>query len=153
MPTVVLEAPAAGISVGWAWVQGDLSKTTRVCSYDRAGLGWSEAGEAGYDAARVPDELHTLLERAGERGPFVIAGHELGASFARMYAARFPAETAALVLVDDPRRRRNPAREPVPDWSGRGRGWRASGCCVRRVCCRAMRPDFPTRLAERCVRS
>lgn len=100
MPTVVLEAPAAGVSVGWAWVQNDLAKTTRVCSYDRAGLGWSEAGGDGYRAARVPDELHTLLERAGERGPFVIVGHELGASFARLYASRFRSETAALVLVD-----------------------------------------------------
>ncbi len=100
-PTVVLEAPAAGISVGWALVQDDLGKTTRVCSYDRAGLGWSESGDAGYRAARVPDELHTLLERSGERGPFVIGGHELGAAFARMYAARFPAQTAALVLIDD----------------------------------------------------
>src|SRR6185503_18968397 len=100
-PTVVLEAPAAGISVGWTWVQDDLGKTTRVCSYDRAGLGWSEAAEGGYRASRVPDELHALLERAGEHGPFVIAGHELGAVFARMYAARFRAETAGLVLVDD----------------------------------------------------
>jgi pimeloyl-ACP methyl ester carboxylesterase len=100
-PTVVLEAPAAGISVGWAWVQDDLGKTTRVCSYDRAGLGWSEAGEGGYRAAGVPGELHTLLERAGERGPFVIAGHELGAAFTRMYAERYRAETAAVVLVDD----------------------------------------------------
>jgi pimeloyl-ACP methyl ester carboxylesterase len=101
-PTVVLEAPAAGMSVGWSWVQNGLADSTRVCSYDRAGLGWSEAGEGGYDAARVPDELHTLLERAGERGPFVIVGHELGASFARVYASRFRAETAALVLIDDP---------------------------------------------------
>ena len=101
-PTVVLEGPAAGISVGWAWVQSDLARTTRVCSYDRAGLGWSEAGETGYDADRVPDELRTLLSRAGERGPFVIAGHELGATFARMYATRFREETAALILVDDP---------------------------------------------------
>ena len=101
-PTVVLEAPAAGVSVAWAWVQDDLARVTRVCSYDRAGLGWSEAGEDGYRAARVPGELHTLLDRAGERGPFVIAGHELGASFARMYASRFRQETAALVLIDDP---------------------------------------------------
>jgi pimeloyl-ACP methyl ester carboxylesterase len=100
-PTVVLEGPAAGISVAWAWVQDDLGKTTRVCSYDRAGLGWSEAGERGYRAARVPEELHTLLEHAGERGPFIIAGHELGAAFARMYASRYRADTAALVLVDD----------------------------------------------------
>jgi pimeloyl-ACP methyl ester carboxylesterase len=101
-PTVVLEAPAAGLAVGWAWVQDNLTKTTRVCSYDRAGLGWSEAGVAGYGAGRVPDELHTLLERAGERGPFVIVGHELGSAFARMYASRYRAETAALVLIDDP---------------------------------------------------
>jgi pimeloyl-ACP methyl ester carboxylesterase len=50
----------------------------------------------------VPDELHTILERAGERGPFDIAGHELGASFARMFASRFRNDTAALVLIDDP---------------------------------------------------
>jgi len=101
-PTVVLEAPAAGISMGWAWVQNDLAMTTRVCSYDRAGLGWSEAADGEYRATRIPVELHTLLERAHERGPFVIAGHELGASFARMYASRYPGETAALVLIDDP---------------------------------------------------
>jgi pimeloyl-ACP methyl ester carboxylesterase len=83
-------------------VQSDLAKTTRVCSYDRAGLGWSEAGGDGYRAARVPDELHRLLERAGERGPFVIVGHELGAAFARLYASRFRSEIAALVLVADP---------------------------------------------------
>lgn len=101
-PTVVLEAPAAGISVGWAWVQEDLARLTRVCSYDRAGLGWSEAGNGGYRAARVPEELHTMLERAGEPGPFVMVGHELGASYARMFASRFRNETAALVLIDDP---------------------------------------------------
>jgi pimeloyl-ACP methyl ester carboxylesterase len=100
-PTVVLEAPAGGVSVAWAWVQDDLAKTTRVCSYDRAGLGWSETGERGYRPAGVPQELHALLEGAGERGPFVMTGHELGAAFARMYAAQYRADTAALVLVDE----------------------------------------------------
>ncbi|HEY9467632.1 MAG TPA: alpha/beta hydrolase [Vicinamibacterales bacterium] len=113
-PTVVLEAPAAGMSVGWTWVQDEVAKATRVCSYDRAGLGWSEAGEDGYRAARVPDELHTLLERAAERGPFVIVGHELGASYARMYASRFRDQTAALVLVDDPSNSTETARYRVP---------------------------------------
>ena len=113
-PTVVLEAPAAGMSVGWAWVQDDLAHITRVCSYDRAGLGWSEAGTGGYRAARVPEELHTMLERAGERGPFVIAGHELGASFARMYASRFRNDTAALVLIDDPSTSPEPAAQSAP---------------------------------------
>ena len=117
-PTVVLEAPAAGVSVGWTWVQDEVAKTTRVCSYDRAGLGWSEAGEGGYRAARVPDELHTLLERAGEHAPFVIVGHELGASYARMYASRFRDETAALVLVDDPSGSMESARQRVPRLAG-----------------------------------
>ena len=147
---MVLEAPAAGISVGWAWVQDDLARTTRVCSYDRAGLGWSEAGEGGYQAARVPDQLHTLLERAGERGPFVIAGHELGAAFARMYAARFRAETAALVLVDDP----SEAPESTPRLVRmHGHGWRAWDCCAPRVRCRAVPPGFPTRRAGQRARS
>jgi pimeloyl-ACP methyl ester carboxylesterase len=119
-PTVVLEAPAAGMSVGWMWVQDDLATTTRACSYDRAGLGWSESGDGGYRAARVPDELHTLLERAGERGPFVIVGHELGASFARMYASRFRDHTAALVLVDDPSDSTQSAQHRVP---GLVRAW------------------------------
>jgi len=113
-PTVVLEAPAAGISVGWMWVQDEVAKTTRVCSYDRAGLGWSEAGEGAYRAARVPDELHTLLEQAGEHGPYVIVGHELGASYARMFASRFRDQTAALVLVDDPSSSTESARHRVP---------------------------------------
>jgi len=113
-PTVVLESPAAGLSTSWDWVQNDLAKTTRVCSYDRAGLGWSEAGERPYAAARVPDELHTLLERAGEQAPFILAGHELGASFARMFASRYRETTAAIVLIDDPGGAAGSASRRVP---------------------------------------
>lgn len=101
-PTVVLEAPAAGLSAAWGLVQPSVAEVTRVCSYDRAGLGWSEAGELPYDPARVAVELHALLDRAGERGPFILAGHGLGAAFARLFAGRFPEQTAALVLIDDP---------------------------------------------------
>ena len=78
-PTVVLEAPATAMSSAWAWVQADVARTTRVCSYDRAGLGWSEAGDAPFTPQGVPTELNTLLERAGEHGPYVMAGAELGA--------------------------------------------------------------------------
>jgi hypothetical protein len=90
-PVVVLEAAAAGMSAGWGSVQSDLGKTTRACSYDRAGLGWSEAGDGDYDPSRVPDELKTLLEHARERGPFIIVGH-------------------ALVLIDDPSEKMPPTR-------------------------------------------
>jgi pimeloyl-ACP methyl ester carboxylesterase len=101
-PTVVLEAPATAMSSAWAWVQADVAKVTRVCSYDRAGLGWSEAGDASFTPEAVPTELNTLLQRADERGPYVLAGAELGAAYASLYASRYPADTVALVVVDPP---------------------------------------------------
>ncbi|MBI2828112.1 MAG: alpha/beta hydrolase [Acidobacteria bacterium] len=101
-PTVVLEAPATGMSAAWGWVQPAVAELTRVCSYDRAGLGWSEAGDRQFEPSAVPAQLHTLLERAEEPGPYVIAGQGLGAAFATSYAAQFGREVAALVLVDPP---------------------------------------------------
>lgn len=101
-PTVVLEAPAIGMSAAWALVQPAVADTTRTCSYDRAGLGWSEAGDRRFDPAAVPDQLHALLERAREPAPYVMVGQGLGAAFATMSAARFAPEVRALVLVDAP---------------------------------------------------
>ncbi len=101
-PTVILEAPAAGMSAAWGWVQPAVSRQTRTCSYDRAGLGWSEAGDTPYDPSAVPDQLHALLERSGEPMPYVMVGEGLGAAFATMYASRFGADVAALVLIDPP---------------------------------------------------
>jgi pimeloyl-ACP methyl ester carboxylesterase len=101
-PTVILEAPAIGMSAVWADVQSRVSAKTRVCSYDRAGLGWSEASDRPYDPGRVPEELRTLLAAANERGPFVVVGHGLGAAFARLYAARADAEVTAVVFIDPP---------------------------------------------------
>ena len=101
-PTVVLEAPATTMSAAWAWVQMDVAKTTRVCSYDRAGLGWSEAGDAPFTPQAVAPELNALLAAAAEPAPAVIAGAELGAALATLYAARYPNDTAALVLVNPP---------------------------------------------------
>jgi pimeloyl-ACP methyl ester carboxylesterase len=101
-PSVILEAPAAGLSASWGEVQQRISGMTRVCSYDRSGLGWSEAGEGPFDPGRVAEELRTLLAAAQERGPFVVAGHGLGAAFARMYAARADGDAVALVLIAPP---------------------------------------------------
>jgi len=67
---VILESGTPGTSVLWsAWVQPDVAKTTRVCAYDRAGLGWSKAGPGPRDARQIASELHTLLENAGIEGP------------------------------------------------------------------------------------
>jgi len=101
-PIVVLEAPASGLSASWSRVQAALAPTTRVCSYDRAGLGWSEQGDGPFDPDRVPLELQALLAGAGEKPPFVIAGAGLGAAFARAFAVRFPSTVEAVVLLDAP---------------------------------------------------
>jgi pimeloyl-ACP methyl ester carboxylesterase len=88
------------MSAHWVRVQRQLAKTTRVCSYDRAGMGWSEAGPEPRDARQISSELHTLLKDGGTEGPYVLVGHSYGGLYAQMYAARHPDETAGVVLVD-----------------------------------------------------
>lgn len=102
VPIVVLDAPAAGLSAAWGRVQQEVAGITRVCSYDRAGLGWSESREQPFGPLLAIEELHRLLAGAKEKGPFVLVGQGMGAALAQGFAARFPAETAALVLVDTP---------------------------------------------------
>ena len=129
-PIVVLEAAAGSMSAAWGWIQPEVARTTRVCSYDRAGLGWSEAGDGLYVASRAPEELRVLLDRANETGPVVLVGHELGALFARLYAARFEGSTAALVLIDDPIEGRGPVAPAFPSawpWLARVGAVRTSG--------------------------
>ncbi|MFY0529010.1 alpha/beta hydrolase [Archangium gephyra] len=99
-PTVVLESGANSMSSGWAWVQSEVAKTTRVCAYDRAGNAWSEPGQGPHDAAHVVEQLHTLLANAGESGPLVLVGHSLGGLFVRLYADRYPEQVAGMVLLD-----------------------------------------------------
>lgn len=100
-PTVVLESGFAGWSIDWVDLQPRLSTEFRVCSYDRAGFGWSDPGpsaEAG--APAISSALHRLLQDAGERGPYVVVAHSLGGIYARQFAHRFPDDTAGLVLLD-----------------------------------------------------
>ena len=68
-PVVVLETGAGGSSLQWNQVQPGVARTTRVCAYDRAGLGWSDLGPTPRSAAKIVDELHILLETAGVAGP------------------------------------------------------------------------------------
>src|SRR5262249_37625362 len=74
-PVVVLEAGGGGNSLQWSRVQPNVAGTTRVCSYDRAGFGWSELGPNPRPASRIVGELHTLLEAAQVPGPYVLVGH------------------------------------------------------------------------------
>src|SRR5918994_2477775 len=99
-PTVVLDAGLGGMSAEWVWVQREVSDTTRVCAYDRAGMGWSEMGPEPRDAKQITSELHTLLSKAGIEGPYVLVGHSLGGISMQTYAHRYPDEVAGVVLVD-----------------------------------------------------
>jgi len=100
-PTVILEAANFGMSAWWVRVQKQLAQTTRVCAYDRAGLGWSsERGPEPRDARQISSEPHTLLKGADIEGPYVLVGHSYGGLYVRMYADRYPEETAGVVLVD-----------------------------------------------------
>src|SRR5215217_2434687 len=99
-PTVILEAANFAMSAHWVRVQQQLAKSTRVCSYDRAGMGWSERGPEPRDARQISSELHTLLKGADTEGPYVLVGHSYGGLYARMYAARYPKQVAGVVLVD-----------------------------------------------------
>jgi pimeloyl-ACP methyl ester carboxylesterase len=99
-PAVVLDAASDGFSADWAWVQGEVARGTRVCAYDRAGMGWSEPGPEPRDAQQVVEELRRLLELAAVPGPYVLAGHSVGGIYALHFTARYPDEVAGLVLVD-----------------------------------------------------
>jgi pimeloyl-ACP methyl ester carboxylesterase len=82
------------------WVQPEVAKTTRVCTYDRAGMGWSEASPEPRVAREYVKELHTLLANANETGPYVLVGHSMGGFTVLVYAHDYPADVLGLVLVD-----------------------------------------------------
>ena len=99
-PTVVLDAGAGDLGLAWAQVQPTVARSTRVCVYDRAGLGWSEQSPRPRTAEVMVDELHTLLANAGIAGPYVLVGHSLGGLVVRQYAHSYPAGVAGIILVD-----------------------------------------------------
>jgi pimeloyl-ACP methyl ester carboxylesterase len=99
-PTIIIEAGAGANSLGWQGVQPKLSQLTRVCTYDRAGHGWSQPGAGPRDAEAIVRELHALLDQAGVQRPLVLTGHSAGGLYVREYAREFPAEVAGVVLID-----------------------------------------------------
>ncbi len=99
-PTVVLEHGLDGSFLDWRLVQPQIARFARVCSYDRAGYGWSSRSPKARIPSVMAEELHTLLANAGERPPFILVGHSMGAFDVLMYAHRYQEEVAAIVLVD-----------------------------------------------------
>lgn len=120
-PTVVLEPGAGGTSASMGWVAPAVAHQTRVCVYDRAGRGGSEAADDVQDGARIATDLHTLLHRAGVPGPYVLAGHSFGGLYVRIFAAHYPDEVAGLVLLDSTASA-EPASSVVPSTGGGNSG-------------------------------
>lgn len=99
-PTVILDASFPGQVSNWVWIQSQIARVTRVCAYDRAGHGWSDLGPAPRDAKQFASELHTLLDKANEPGPFVLVGHSLGGLYVREFAEMYPDRVAGMVLIE-----------------------------------------------------
>lgn len=99
-PTVILEAGLGDFSVEWSLVQPAVSNFARVCSYDRAGDGWSELGPHPRTFRQIVYELHTLLHQAGEQPPYIMVGHSYGGWLVRLYQATYPSEVSGMVLVE-----------------------------------------------------
>ncbi len=99
-PTVVLTSGLGAFSANWARIAPTVAGATRVCTYDRAGQGWSEDAPSRQDGLQAAADLHTLLSRAGEDGPYVLVGHSIGGDYAMTYAVRYPEQVAGMVLLD-----------------------------------------------------
>lgn len=99
-PTVILIGGLDDFSITWSLVQPEIAKTTRVCSYDRAGLGWSEPSPNPRTSDNMVQELHKLLINANIEGPYVLVGHSFGGALAALYTHNYPDAVAGLVLVD-----------------------------------------------------
>jgi len=98
--TVILSPGAGDFSFVWSLVQAKVSGFARVCSYDRAGSAWSDPGPVPRTMRQEAYEVRSALQRAKEPGPYILVGHSLGGLVMRVFADRYPDDTAALVLVD-----------------------------------------------------
>ena len=99
-PTVVLDSGLSDTWLHWYKVQPEVAQFTRVCAYDRAGLGYSDPSPGPRTSRVIAEELHTLLHNAGVNPPLVLAGHSMGGLDSLMYASLYRSEVVGMVLVD-----------------------------------------------------
>ena len=98
--TVILDAGGGNFSLAWRLVQGEVARFTRVCSYDRAGYGFSDTNTRPSTGTNIVDDLHQTLAAAGIHPPLLLVGHSAGGQYMTLYAELHPADVAGLVLVD-----------------------------------------------------
>lgn len=97
---MIFEAGLGDQIRAWATVQPEIARRTTACSYDRAGLGFSDPSSRAGTSVNAVDDLHRLLVAAALKPPYVLVGHSLGGMYVRLYADKYPAEIAGMVLVD-----------------------------------------------------
>lgn len=99
-PTVIFDAGLGDETSTWGLVQPEISRLTRTCSYDRAGIGFSDPATRPSTSANIVDDLHKLLAKADVRGPYVLVGHSYGGLNMLLFASRYPSDVVGMVSVD-----------------------------------------------------
>ncbi len=99
-PVVVLESGIAATSLSWALVQPEIAAFAHVCSYDRAGLGWSAECSTPRTVEQMVSELDALLSSAALPAPYILVGHSFGGLLVRAYAYLKPEQVSGLLLLD-----------------------------------------------------
>ncbi len=99
-PSVILDSGLGGVALEWEAVQQALAGELTVCSYDRAGMGWSDAPKAPRTTGRIVTELRNLLQQGKVAPPYVLVGHSFGGYTAQLFASRYRRDVAGLVLLD-----------------------------------------------------
>jgi pimeloyl-ACP methyl ester carboxylesterase len=125
-PAVVLFNGLGERTPSWAWVQEDLSSKTRVCTFDRAGQGWSGAAQDRQDGHELASDLDGLLKAAGISGPVVLAGHSTGGTYALVYAEQYPQQVAGIALIDSA----TPYQFDLPDYPTFYSVWRRASALL-----------------------
>lgn len=125
-PTVVLFNGLGEWTPNWAWVQSNVSRATRVCAFDRAGEGWSGGKATGEDGHQMATDLHALLHVSHVPGPYVLAGHSVGGTYALVYADDYPTEVAGIALIDSA----TPYQFDLPDYPGFYSMWKRASALL-----------------------
>ena len=156
-PTVLLESGIGGDAYDWRSVQDDIARQTRVCAYDRAGLGRSDPGPMPRDTRAEAADLEALLVAADLRGPYVLVGHSMGGYIVSVFANRHFGDVAGIVLVDPSVENQLPVMEAAAPAGADGDkkslafarhcGTPDSTPDIVKACARPAPTDFPPELA------
>jgi pimeloyl-ACP methyl ester carboxylesterase len=125
-PTVVLFNGLGERTPSWARVQSAVARETRVCAFDRAGQGWSGKAPGRQDGHQLAADLHGLLSAAHVPGPYVLAGHSVGGTYALAYAIDYPNEVAGVALIDSA----SPHQFDLPTYPGFYSMWRRASALL-----------------------